>query len=93
MSEPINELRRLKNMIKDLAGDLGDVANDLIDILDTLDVLRLKASRLGISDVGREQFMKSINECERQWAVLLNALVKDAVVRKLNVTVSNLTKG
>ena len=93
MSEPINELRRLKNMIKDLAGDLGDVTNELIDILDTLDVLRLKASRLGISDVGREQLMKSINECEKQWAVLLNALVRDAVVRKLNVTVSNLTKG
>ena len=93
MSEPINELRRLKNMIKDLAGDLGDVANELIDVLDTLDVLRLKASRLGISDVGREQLMKSINECEKQWAVLLNALVRDAVVRKLNITVSNLTKG
>ena len=93
MSEPINELRRLKNMIKDLAGDLGDVTNELIDILDTLDVLRLKASRLGISDVGREQLMKSINECEKQWAVLLNALVRDAVVRKLNITVSNLTKG
>jgi len=80
-------------MIKDLAGDLGDVANELIDVLDTLDVLRLKASRLGISDVGREQLMKSINECEKQWAVLLNALVRDAVVRKLNITVSNLTKG
>ena len=93
MSEPINELRRLKNTIRDLAGDLGDVANDLIDILDTLDALRLKASRLGISDVGREQFMKSLDGCIKQWAVLLNGYVKDAVVRKLNVTVSNLTKG
>lgn len=93
MNEAINELRKLKNMIKDLAGDLGDVANELVDILDTLEVLRLKASRLSISNVGREQLMKSINECERQWAVLLNALVRDAVVSKLNIAVNNLTKG
>jgi len=93
MSEPINELRNLKNTIRDLAGELGDVANELIDVLDTMDVLRYKVSRLSISDVGREQLMKKLSECERQWAVLLNGYVRDAVVRKLNVTVSNLTKG
>ena len=93
MSEPINELRSLKNTIRDLAGELGSVAGELIDVLDTLDALRYKVSRLSISDVGREQLMKKLSECERQCAVLLNGYVRDAVVRKLNVTVSNLTKG
>jgi len=92
MSEPINELRGLKNTIRDLAGELGGVAVELIDVLDTLDVLHLKVSRLNVSDVGREQLMKKLSECERQLAVLLNAFIRDAVVRKLNVTVSNLTK-
>jgi len=93
VSEPINELRSLKNTIRDLAGELGGVAGELIDVLDTLDALRYKVSRLNISDVGREQLMKKLSECERQWVVLLDGYVRDAVVRKLNVTVSNLTKG
>ena len=93
MSEPINELRLIRSTVEALADKLNKMLSALNDITESVNNLRKRINELGISDVGREQFMKSLDGCLKQWAVLLNGYVKDAVVRKLNVTVSNLTKG
>jgi hypothetical protein len=89
MSEPINELRLIRSTVETLLGKLGEVSNTLGDITESVNNLRRKINELGISEVGKEQALKALD----QLVVLLNGYVKDSIIRELNTSLSTLTKG
>ena len=89
MSEPINELRLIRSTAETLLDRLGEVSNTLGDITESVNNLRKKINELGISEVGKEQALKALD----QLVVLLNGYVKDAIIRELNTSLSTLTKG
>jgi hypothetical protein len=89
MSEPINELRLIRSTVEALADKLGKTLSALNDITESVNNLRKGINELGISEVGKEQALKALD----QLVVLLNGYVKDSIIKELNVTVSNLTKG
>lgn len=89
MSEPINELRLIRSTVETLLGKLGDMSNTLNDITESVNNLRRKINELGISEVGKEQVLKALD----QLVVLLNGYVKDAIIKELNTSLYTLTKG
>ena len=89
MSEPINELRLIRSTVETLLDKLGEVSNTLGDITESVNNLRKKINELGISEVGKEQLIKALD----QLVVMLNGYVKDAIIRELNTSLSTLTKG
>ena len=89
MSEPINELRLIRSTVEALADKLSKTLSALNNIVESINNIRKGINELGISEVGKEQALKELD----QLVVLLNGYVKDAIVKELNVTVSNLTKG
>ena len=89
MSEPINELRLIRSTVETLLGKLGEVSNTLGDITESVNNLRKKINELGISEVGKEQALKALD----QLVVLLNGYVKDAIIKELNTSLNTLTKG
>jgi len=101
MSEPVvevvEELRKLKDTINveatGLADYLNDVSNALVVVINALSTLHRKVSELDISEVGKEQLLKSLDNWERQWVREFAGYVKDAVVRKVNVSLSKIMKG
>ncbi len=89
MSEPINELRLIRSTVETLLNKLGETSNTLGDITESVNNLRKKINELGISEVGKEQALKALD----QLVVLLNGYVKDAIVKELNTSLYTLTKG
>jgi uncharacterized coiled-coil DUF342 family protein len=89
MSEPINELRLIRSTVETLLDKLGEVSNTLGDITESVNNLRKKINELGISEVGKEQALKALD----QLVVLLNGYVKDAIIKELNTSLNTLTKG
>jgi len=89
MSEPINELRLIRSTVEALADKLSKTLSALNNIVESISNIRKGINELGISEVGKEQALKELDRL----VVLLNGYVKDAIVRELNVTVSNLTRG
>ncbi len=89
MSEPINELRLIRSTVEALADKLNKTLSALNDITESVNNLRKGINELGISEVGKEQALKALD----QLVVLLNGYVKDSIIKELNVTVSNLTRG
>jgi methyl-accepting chemotaxis protein len=89
MSEPINELRLIRSTVEALADKLGKTLSALNDITESVNNLRKGINELGISEVGKEQALKELDRLVQA----LNGYVKDAIVKELNVTVSNLTRG
>ena len=89
MSEPINELRLIRSTVKTLLDKLGEVSNTLGDITESVNNLRKKINELGISEVGKEQALKALD----QLVVLLNGYVKDAIIKELNTSLNTLIKG
>jgi hypothetical protein len=61
----------------------------LNDITESVNNLRRKINELGISEVGKEQVLKALD----QLVVLLNGYVKDAIIKELNTSLYTLTKG
>jgi uncharacterized coiled-coil DUF342 family protein len=89
MSEPINELRLIRSTVETLLDKLGEVSNTLGDITESVNNLRKKINELDISEVGKEQALKALD----QLVVLLNGYVKDAIIKELNTSLNTLTKG
>jgi len=89
MSEPINELRLIRSTVETLLDKLGEVSNTLGDITESVNNLRKKINELGISEVGKEQALKALD----QLVLLLNGYVKDAIIKELNTSLNTLTKG
>jgi len=89
VSEPINELRLIRSTVETLLDKLGEVSNTLGDITESVNNLRKKINELGISEVGKEQALKALD----QLVVLLNGYVKDAIIKELNTSLHTLTKG
>ena len=89
MSEPINELRLIRSTVEALVDKLSKTLSAMNNIVESINNIRKGINELGISEVGKEQALKELD----QLVVLLNGYVKDAIVKELNVTVSNLTKG
>jgi hypothetical protein len=89
MSEPINELRLIRSTVETLLDKLGEASNTLGDITESVNNLRKKINELGISEVGKEQALKALD----QLVVLLNGYVKDAIIKELNTSLNTLTKG
>jgi uncharacterized coiled-coil DUF342 family protein len=89
MSEPINELRLIRSTVETLLDKLGEVSNTLNDITESVNNLRKKINELGISEVGKEQLIKALD----QWVTVLNGYVKDTITRELNTSLNTLTKG
>jgi len=76
-----------------LSDYLNDVSNALVVVINALSTLRRKVSELDISEVGKEQLLKSLDNWEKQWVREFAGYVKDAVVRKVNVSLSKIMKG
>jgi len=95
--EVVEELRKLKDAINTeatgLVDYLNDVSNALVVVINALSTLRRKVSELDISEVGKEQLLKSLDNWEKQWVREFAGYVKDAVVRKVNVSLSKIMKG
>jgi Ser-tRNA(Ala) deacylase AlaX len=89
MSEAINELRLIRSTVETLLDKLGETSNALSDITESVNNLRKKTNELDISEVGKEQLLKMLD----QWVMMLNGYVKDSAIRQLNTSLNTLTKG
>jgi len=89
ISGMINNLSKMRDVVDKLAIELGKAADALSDIVNELNKLRNEIDKLDISDIGKEQLLKALEQCIK----MLDGYVRDAVVRKLNLTLSELTKG
>ena len=89
MSEPINELRLIKGTVGTLLDKLGETSSTLSDVIESVNNLRKEIIELGISEVGKEQALKALD----QLVMLLNGYMKDAIIKELNTSLSTLTKG
>ena len=97
MSERFEELYKafyeLRNRVGYLSGSLHEMVKTMMYINDELDSLRSHVIKLGIDEEGKEKLLSLTNEYQTKFLEILIRYAKDAIIRKLNSAINDLSRG